>query len=78
MANVGYAFVNFIDKDGDDSCAMTSHVNDVEGRGDSTRQESAKQCMDAFYDYRFKRHRKTSGGDPLKHIAVSGLWLLQV
>ena len=37
MANVGYAFVNFIDK------------------------ESAKQCMDAFYDYRFKRHRKTSG-----------------
>lgn len=37
MANVGYAFVNFIDK------------------------EWAKNCMDAFHDYRFKRHRKTSG-----------------
>lgn len=37
MANVGYAFVNFIDKDW------------------------AKKCMEAFYDYRFKRHRKTSG-----------------
>ncbi|CAJ1345962.1 unnamed protein product [Effrenium voratum] len=37
MANVGYAFVNFISKNW------------------------AQKCMEAFREYRFKRHRKTSG-----------------
>lgn len=52
MANVGYAFVNFINQD----CTAVSW-----SRLPTTSEEWARKCMEAFSDYRFKRHRKTSG-----------------
>ena len=50
MANVGYAFVNFINEE------WTALLKRL-----LASEEWARKCMEAFSDYRFKRHRKTSG-----------------